>query len=51
MPDFGIAQHSALGGKAQIAVQRQGHAHADAIAVQRRDDRFDQGNTHAGNGV
>ena len=51
MPHFGIPQHGTLGGKAQVAVQRQGHAHADAIAVQRRDDGFDQGDTDAGNGA
>ena len=32
-------------------MQRQRHAHADAIAVQRGDDRLDQRNTDAGNGA
>ena len=51
MLHLGIAQHRIPGGKAQITVQRQGHPHADAIAMQRGDDRFDQRDTYAGNGA
>jgi hypothetical protein len=43
-----IAQHGILPGKAEVAMQCQGHAHADAVAMQRRDHRLVERNADTG---
>ncbi len=43
-----IAEHGVLGGEAEVAVERERHPHADAIAVQRGDHGLVEGNAHSG---